>query len=66
MVLEDKKNKIYSQLMNFEEGDYHDKSFAFDWIGYLLNESIDDSLEKKLNIIEEKIIEYNNSKEKIK
>ena len=66
MDLQDKKNKIYDILMNLENGDYNDRSFAFDWIGYLSNESINDSLEKRLDIIEEKIIEYNKSKEKIK
>jgi len=64
MEQKEKEEKIYNQLMILQNGDYQDKSFAFDCVGYLGNEYIDDSLEKRLNIIEEKIMEYYNKKDK--
>lgn len=66
MDLQNKEKKIYNQLIIFQNGDDKDKSFAFECIGYLGNEYIHDPLEKRLNIIEEKIIQYLNKKGKNK
>jgi len=64
MDLKDKEEKIYNQLIIFQNGEDRDKSFAFECIGYLGNEYINDPIEKRLNIIEQKIIEYLNKKNK--
>ncbi|NLC48439.1 MAG: hypothetical protein GX758_03670 [Tenericutes bacterium] len=58
MDVQNKEEKIYAQLLELQNGDNKDKSFAFECIGYLTNEVIEDSLEKRLRILEQKIIVY--------
>lgn len=58
MDLRDKEDILYNKIFELQKGDENDQSFAFECIGYLGNESINDSLEKRLTILEEKIRKY--------
>ena len=62
MEVKDKEKIIYEALRKFQKGNYDDRSFAFDCIGYLTNDSLSDSLETKLTVLEKKIKEYIGSK----
>lgn len=64
MEEDSKEIEIYKILNELKKGNDKDKSFVFDCIGYLSNESVNDSLELKLEIIENKINEYLESKKK--
>lgn len=58
MEIKDKEKQIYEKLRFLQDGEYEDRSFAFDCIGYLTNEGIDDSLEVRLLEIEKLITNY--------
>lgn len=58
MEIKDKEKQIYAQLRLLQDGEYEDRSFAFDCIGYLTNEAVDDSLELRLLEIEKLITNY--------
>ena len=53
--ISDREIKIYDKIMELENGDEKDKYLAFECTGILGNESINNSLENKLNIVEDLI-----------
>ena len=58
MDIKDKEKYIYNEILKLKNGNDQDKSFAFHCIGFLGNESIDIPLEKKLEILQDKIEKY--------
>ena len=64
MDLKEKESKIYNYLSKLQNGNYEDKKCAFECIGYLSNQFIEDSLELRLNIISDKLKKYLTEKDK--
>jgi len=51
----DKEELIYNKIIELKKGTPQDKTLAFECIGILGNESTTESLEKRLEIVEELI-----------
>ena len=56
--LENKKERVYNQIMELEEGNERERLLAFDCMGILGNEFTDESYENRLNIVENLIHEH--------
>lgn len=60
METKDKEKVIYAHLEKLKNGNHKDRLLAFECIGYLSNEYIEDSLELRLDVIREKLENYKN------
>ena len=58
MDIKDKEKYIYDEILKLQNGNNQDKAFAFHCMGFLGNENINIPLEKKLEILQDKIEKY--------
>ena len=50
--IKDKQEEIYNKIIELQHGNDEERNLAFECIGVLSNNSINNSLESKLNIVE--------------
>jgi len=59
--LKNREEKIYTDLINLKTGNDSDRSLAFECLGILGNESINESYDNRMKIVEEMIERHRKS-----